>query len=326
MSTASDQFVSNSSDPVVVSVSSSPMSDGSDSPLLVRRATSSSHHSQDQQLQTLVSLGDTEPVVVVGAGEQQQALILVLDKSGSMGPKTRQVLESVSERTNAANNAGISVIMLIFSDDVNVYEFEAGQCPPLTRELYSPDGSTALFDAIIQAIQIVASMPSERQVLIVVESDGEDNVSKSSIGDVREKYDALLKSHHAVSMLMCSSGPKARTVATHIGLSPDQVIALDEHRRDCGAVALTNAQRDYFSSEPGSAAAFSRDDIMSSEPPQPWQFCGSSTHSYGGHSPFADDCVPTPKGPNVSHWNGSGSGSYFDEYGGASDYVPSAYD
>jgi hypothetical protein len=200
-----------------------------------------------------------------------------------------KVIESASKRIDDANKANIKVFVYIFSNDVVMYEFEAGQCPPLTSEIYRANGNTALYKAMNQAFQKAAAMSADFQILIVIETDGVNNIDDVTIFELRDQYAALKQSHPGFSALMCSSGPEARVLGSQLGLFQNQVIELDESRRDFGAVALQNAQRDYFSSEPGSAAAFSHDDIMSSEPPQHWQFSGSSAHSYGG----ASDNVPS---------------------------------
>jgi hypothetical protein len=310
-------FVSDQSDLVVVS-GTSPMSDGFDQfpssrPLLCDQQDSevvvSSNELQPSssgltdRLHTVVTLDgtDTEPVVV------PQALYLGLDASWSMRGKVPKVIKSVDERTKAANNAGIPVTMVIFSDEVICHKFEAGTCPRLTSELYSVKGNTSLNLAVKLVLETVAGMPTSIKALFALESDGINNVGGVTILELRQQLSALKLSHPDFSTIMCSSGVDARQFASEIGLAHDQVIQLDEKRRDCGAIALSNAQDLFFSSDPGSIASFGCDDIARSEPqadsPRQWPSHGSSY--VDNFADFANDCVPTP-GPNVSYWNGSG--------------------
>jgi hypothetical protein len=309
MSASDFKFVPNSnpsefdpSEPVIVSLPS-PMSVRSDSPLLVSHDSNSSHQSSDltNQLQTVVLFEGTEPVAVVGALSRR--LIIVLDKSGSMSSKVQKVRKSVDQRTRKANSDGIPVTMFIFSDAVTMHEFPAGQCPPLTSQLYCADGNTALFIAMFMALQKAAEMPTHSQILWTCESDGENNIDGVTISQLRDQFAALKSSHPGFSALMCSSGFRADELALDIGLSRDQVIQLNEDCRDYGAKALDEAQQDFFSSDPGTRAAFSRDAIKSSEGSShhwqapPWQSHGSSNGA--DYADYADDCVPTP-GPNGS--------------------------
>lgn len=308
----------NSSDPVNVSGSSS------DSPVVVPHdsslsASSTNHQSStglSDQLQTVVSIGEAGPVVVVGAVLQR--LVLVLDASGSMLINEKKVRDSVDIRTRQANDDGISVTMIIFSDHVILREFEAGKCPLLTRELYYPDGCTALFNAMGRAFTLAATMPTTAQILVCVESDGEDNIKGTTISELREQYAALKVSHPAFSAVMCSSGHNAGVVATDIGMQSDQVIRLDENRRDYGAMALEHAQRDFFSSEPGSRAAFSADDIMSSEgPSHHWQSHPSSDNGSSGVT-LDGRFYPGVTAADLQE-------DHSDGYHGPSDYVPTEW-
>jgi hypothetical protein len=334
MSASDFKFVPNSnpsefdpSEPVIVS-HPSPMSDGSGSPLLVRCVSGSDqcpssdpiHHDQQgsevvidsedlqssssgltDQLHTVVIVDgiDTGPVVVVGA--VPQALYLVIDASGSMRKNVPKVIKSVDLRTEAANNAGIPVTMVIFSDKIDIHEFEAGKCPRLTGDLYKTKGDTALNRAMSLTLQKIASMPIHFQLLCELDSDGEDTEGGVTTFELHQQVSALRRSHPGFSGIMCSSGPGARKFASDIGLEPNQVIHLDESCREFGAKALYNAQNEFFRSDLGSIASFDPDDIVRSEQqtdnPMQWPSHGSS---------YVDnDCVPTP-GPNVSYWNGSG--------------------
>ena len=82
-----------------------------------------------------------------------------------------------------------------------------------------------------------------------VESDGDDNSSRFTIEDVRERYQNL-KQTHDLSLLYVSSGSNVRVQGRHIGLDASQIIELNEACRDVAYSAMERLQAEFLSSEP----------------------------------------------------------------------------
>lgn len=352
------EFVSNSSDHVVVSVPSSPSS-GSGSPLLVRHASgsdqlpSSDPILHDQQSSEVVISSDnqqlssgltdrlhtvvtfdatgTEPVVVVGGSETVIAVsakkthfVIGADCSGSMVSIFRRVMNEIKDQVEKAHKDDISVDVVFFCGcEVRVEHFPPGRTfNPLD---YTCDGSTPLYDAMIVALEIAQELSDVARCGIFFHSDGEDTSSKRSKYAARELYQKVKETCSDTAFFIISSDPHAIALTEFIGVERERVIALSgEGNRSIALEATGRVMRDFHVS---SDACFSREEQFSSEgPSQPWPSHGSSD---GGNADYADDCVPTPKGPNGSHTNGSGGGAGFDDpranYDGASDYVPSEW-
>jgi hypothetical protein len=131
---------------------------------------------------------------------------VVLDMSGSMEPHRDAVIEAYNQMLRALGAAkGASQILAsawAFSDApalLSSYESALAK-PKLTRTVYAPNGSTALYDTVLAAMTgLVAygerlwdeGVPT-RRVLFVL-SDGEDNASKRTAPELRTAATALAR-------------------------------------------------------------------------------------------------------------------------------------
>jgi hypothetical protein len=287
----------------VVSVSSSPMSDGSGFSLLVRRVSGSDqplssdpflHDQQDSE----VVVGGSETVIAVSA--KKAHFVIGADCSGSMLSVFPKVMEQIENQVEKAHKEDISVDVIFFCGcEVRVEHFPPGRTfNPLD---YTCDGSTPLYDAMIVALKIAQELSDVARCGIFFHSDGEDNTSISSKYEARKLYQKVKETCSGTAFFIISSDPHAIALTEFFGVERERVIALTgEENRSIALEATGRVMRDFHVS---SDACFSREEQFSSEgPSHHWQY---------------PPCVPTPKGPNVSHSNGSG--------GGASDYQSSEY-
>jgi len=124
---------------------------------------------------------------------------LVIDHSGSMGSKLADVV--VAARTFVESSSPADQIFVVnFNEKVTLglpKNLPFTNQPELLVGAISgmrPAGQTALYDAVIRALNIVNTGSNEKKVLVVV-SDGGDNVSSHSLEDVSrlaEKSNALI--------------------------------------------------------------------------------------------------------------------------------------
>lgn len=119
-------------------------------------------------------------------------LVFVLDESGSMRPFRGAVISKVEEilqsEKNADKNEKVLVTISTFNQNntVRCFRKPIGKIQDLTRRNYTPNGKTALYDAIINTIFLVEKeqekMPPEdlknSRTLFVVITDGGDDVSE----------------------------------------------------------------------------------------------------------------------------------------------------
>lgn len=116
-------------------------------------------------------------------------IVIVLDRSGSMGGIARQTIEGfnqfLDEQRKDEDQSAVSLILFDDQYDVVYVASPLAQTAPLTRETFKPRGSTALLDAMGQTIQEtgqrLSALPEERRpehVLFVIITDGFENCSR----------------------------------------------------------------------------------------------------------------------------------------------------
>ncbi len=128
-------------------------------------------------------------------------LFLVIDRSGSMEPRTEAVIELVNgvvgqaQRAPGAENGFLSVIT--FADEVTIDRRPTPLAAVGLCEGYNPDGSTALYAAVddtlglalsfLDAVDRVGSGAPVVTCSVVVLSDGGDNMSLDRQYSVQQK-------------------------------------------------------------------------------------------------------------------------------------------
>lgn len=139
------------------------------------------HVYEDGVLQKIQYFGHEDVPVTVG---------LVIDNSGSMRAKRREVIDG-AEALARSSNPKDEIFVVNFNENVsfglpanvpftdNVAQLEAA----LSRT--APSGETALYDAVAAALAHLKDGSRDKKVLIVI-SDGGDNASKHSLSAIRD--------------------------------------------------------------------------------------------------------------------------------------------
>ena len=123
--------------------------------------------------------------------ERSVFVFVVLDASGSMSTRQSIVKEGMKEVDKTiASDAKTSYYQ--FSDRDSLREVTRGS-------KYEPNGMTALYDAILQILQILKKKGEIKDTMLVVITDGEDNDSRSSPRDVEKE---LLGKIHFFSIVL----------------------------------------------------------------------------------------------------------------------------
>ncbi len=117
----------------------------------------------------------------------------VIDKSGSMGGMENEVISGFNQQLKTLKDLKQElpdqdfIVSLTFFDDVlqNVVSFgEVKQLLPLNRNIYRPNGSTALLDAIGKSVRDIQEKYAgliayqKASVVMVILTDGHENSSK----------------------------------------------------------------------------------------------------------------------------------------------------
>jgi Ca-activated chloride channel family protein len=135
---------------------------------------------EDGVLQPIKTLGHEDIPVTVG---------LVIDNSGSMKPKRADVIEAALAFARSSNQQD-QMFVVNFNERVSFGLPEQVQFTDKLAQLEvalsrrAPGGETALYDAVVAALEHVKKGNRDKKVLIVI-SDGGDNASKHKLAEIR---------------------------------------------------------------------------------------------------------------------------------------------
>ncbi len=128
----------------------------------------------------------TAPAPAAAPGAPKPVLILVvLDKSGSMGIKRADVIGGfnvfLGEQKAQPGECRMSLVAFNTEKTVLFTALPLADVQPLTEKTYVPGGGTALLDAVAEAVNIADKdkRPEER-VLCLIITDGEENSSRET--------------------------------------------------------------------------------------------------------------------------------------------------
>lgn len=141
-----------------------------------------------QERFTVYDNGRRQPIAVFSNEDTPVTIGLVIDESGSMTPKVGQVIAAALAFARSSNPQD-ELFAVSFNDAVHS-SLGGGPRPAsdvtgLERalSLLVPDGRTALYDALMDALQSLEHATLARKVLVVI-SDGGDNASLATLPDV----------------------------------------------------------------------------------------------------------------------------------------------
>jgi VWFA-related protein len=106
------------------------------------------------------------------------SLVIALDSSGSM-KTNRKLAESAVTRVIRGLEPDDEVAVLVFADhaEVPIPWTRVAVFPPIDWDGWRPESSTALYDGLRQALDLIAVARNPRAAILIV-SDGYDNASK----------------------------------------------------------------------------------------------------------------------------------------------------
>ena len=130
------------------------------------------------------------------------SIVLVVDLSSSMKGKKWQKLKSGMKQFLANANSGNDYTLIGFSDRTSIIARSVNEVE-LWQILSSlgPDGNTALYDAVLLGLNVLAEIPQRHKALILF-SDGEDNSSRAVLTDVKREVLARRATIYTVGILL----------------------------------------------------------------------------------------------------------------------------
>ena len=130
--------------------------------------------------------GKREEITFFSGERKPLRLAVALDVSGSMADKVEEVVDALEHFVDLLEPAD-EVLVLTFADEVRVVQDFTADRRRVRRVLTSifPQGGTALHDAVIEVIRLVAPAPEESKAVVLI-TDGSDTASQASFDDARE--------------------------------------------------------------------------------------------------------------------------------------------
>jgi Ca-activated chloride channel family protein len=146
----------------------------------------------DQDRFTVFDNGRRMPIEIFTNADTPLTIGLVIDASGSMGPKIGEVISATLAFARMSNPED-ELFAMRFNDDVRDLVRDrpfllAADIAALSRglALMRPEGRTSLYDALIAGLDHLAMGSRGRKALVVV-SDGGDNASAATLDQVLAK-------------------------------------------------------------------------------------------------------------------------------------------
>lgn len=121
---------------------------------------------------------------------RKQHVIVITDKSGSMGGLAEEVRKSFNQHLTDMRNAAVANPQVEYRYTVTVFDTNfrlicvdapLADVPNFTRENYTTDGFTALLDAVGKTVlefEGRTTLGPDDRVLLIIQTDGAENSSK----------------------------------------------------------------------------------------------------------------------------------------------------
>lgn len=159
-------------------------------------------------------------------------IVVVLDRSGSMGSIARPTVEGFNTFLNEQKNAeGEAYITLVQFDDryeENYRFLPVAQANELVLgENFSPRGSTALLDAIGKTIEDLHEELKGEDVVFVIITDGEENASRTYTREAAMRMIETKEKEDGWSFLFLAANQDAIRAGGSIGVKGANAMTFD---------------------------------------------------------------------------------------------------
>lgn len=188
-------------------------------------------------------------------------IYMLLDMTASMLEGKEATIDACNEFISGQklsnNQIDTSFTLSVFNSNIGleriVSDVEIDKAPILEKEHYRPNGATPLYDAICESIHLLDS--SDGSVLFIIQTDGEENSSRS-----HTKFDVLDliadKTKNGWQFVYLGCDIDAMAEAQDIGISPGNTRAYSRADTEDAFKDLSSATINYRSRGGTSSPAF----------------------------------------------------------------------
>ena len=177
-------------------------------------------------------------------------LYIILDRSGSMTPRRREVVRGYNQflETQKALGDDCRVSVYFFSDTLTIHHEDRAitETPNLDLEEYHPCGMTALRDALGHVYARIADAPNDENLrrIILILTDGMENASKHVSKERLEELRGIVS--NKAEIIYMGSNQDAIAVGDHVGATREASISYNDNHlldaMDTLAIAVTRAR------------------------------------------------------------------------------------
>ena len=151
---------------------------------------------------------------------KETEIIIVLDRSGSMGSIAQATVDGfntfLNEQKNAAGKAYCTLIQFDDQYEINYKSLPIGEVPELVSgETYCPRGTTALYESVGRTIN---ELQTDRDVVFVIITDGHDNVKSEFKPEAIKKMIETLEKDNGYKFLFLAANQDAIVAGGNIGV------------------------------------------------------------------------------------------------------------
>lgn len=193
------------------------------------------------------SSSDTKDI----ANKDELHIVMILDESGSMNNIKYEMIKSINSFINEQKDVEgkpVKFTFVKFNNRINrIYNrIPLKECPELTEYMYTPNSTTALYDAIGDTINW---FNKEKNVLMVIVTDGQENASKEYSKSTINNMISDKEKNNNWSYVYLSSDLSTKTQGDNIGLQKSiyksNCVVAQEKFSDFLHCDLNNAVKNY---------------------------------------------------------------------------------
>jgi hypothetical protein len=149
------------------------------------------------------------------------SVLIIMDGSGSMSSMGQEPLQGLNNLIKQQKETGdFRFTLVVFNENSKtvINDIDGKDVPELSSEHYSPDGMTALLDAMGNAITTQKERKIEN-VLVVVITDGLENASRQFNSSQRKELTTEMQEKHKWAFMYLGANQDSFSVARGLGIN-----------------------------------------------------------------------------------------------------------
>ena len=161
------------------------------------------------------------PKATENQDDEPLSILFIMDGSSSMASMGKEPLDGLNNLIKKQRETGeFRFTLIVFSDTYKIVldDMNGKDIPELTSEHYTPNGMTALYDAIGYGITLQKERKTNN-VLVVILTDGEENSSMKYTRDEIKKLTTNMKEEFKWAFMYLGANQDSYSVSKNLGIN-----------------------------------------------------------------------------------------------------------